>query len=250
MGWDQIYEKTLISYIGLNVIYSFPETWDLASGRDQTHDYRNSRVYQALLANILACYATSVVKQPHSQIFGLEPPRGARLTEDWWRRFGSFTDDNGYLDEGRLGLYGRISYDEFLILERLNHQEPQYDPDTNDIVEVRSILRAQGLPTELVLDIMEIAEYSTKRGVKVPHDPFHPDNRDRLRKYINYCWQLLVRCEMLTKELKVVEGIDWESLVTDCIINDLWGSTKDTYRGQLSKVVENEETHGRRRVFK
>ena len=231
------------------MIYAFPETWDFSSGRDETHDYRNSRVYQALLASILTCDATPVVKYPHSQIFGAEPPHRAWLTEDWWRRFGSFTDEEGDLDETS-ALYGRISYDEFLILEGLNQQMPQYDPDQHDIAEVQSILRAQGLPTELVLDIMECAEYSTKRGVKVPHDPFHPDNRDRLRSYINHCWQLLVRCEMLTKELDVTEAIDWESLVTNCIVHDLW-STKNTSRGNLTKVIKDDEaTHGRRRVFK
>ena len=85
-------------------------------------------------------------------------------------------------------------------------------PARDDVPQVQQILSSRGLPAELVLDIMELAGYHAGEGrLKVPHDPFHRENRDELAKYLKYCWELLVRCEMLANVIGKV--IPWEKLI-------------------------------------
>lgn len=35
------------------------------------------------------------------------------------------------------------------------------------------------------------------RGTYGPREPFHPCNRDELVRYLTYCWQVLVRCNVM-----------------------------------------------------
>jgi hypothetical protein len=51
----------------------------------------------------------------------------------------------------------------------------------------------------------------------------HKDNVDELRIYLDYCWQLLVRCDMLMKSCG--KSWDWYGEITECIM-DLWGDPK------------------------
>jgi hypothetical protein len=85
---------------------------------------------------------------------------------------------------------------------------------------VDSYLHQKGLPTELILEVLSLTDYSWKRRTPIADDPLHPDNSHELRKYLNYCWKLLMRCDLLAKETG--NCIDWETEVTDCIW-DLWG---------------------------
>jgi hypothetical protein len=48
---------------------------------------------------------------------------------------------------------------------------------------------------------MDIADYVPKRTLPIPHDPFHPENKDELDKYLGHCWQILVSCELLSRKL-------------------------------------------------
>lgn len=59
------------------------------------------------------------------------------------------------------------------------------------------MLISKELPVELAVKIMEHAHYEANRRLTpVPHNPFHPSNREELVKYLNYCWELFVCCEM------------------------------------------------------
>ncbi|KAJ5259574.1 hypothetical protein N7478_012555 [Penicillium angulare] len=231
LGWNQIYLKALRTYIGLNAIYSFPETWDVASGRSEERDYRNTKLYQILVRNSIIHRVSPVVVYPHRQMLATEPPHDYKSPR--------FLDDES--------LYGRIPYHDFLLHHHLNREEFQYDPDNDDIFEVHSILRSMGLPAELSIEILDFADYSPKGRVKIPHDPFHPENRERLAKYLRYCWQLLVRCDMLIRELGM--NIDWAQEVTRCMGEDLW-TPKDAPRGQLIRYTYIDDYNDYRYVFK
>lgn len=57
-----------------------------------------------------------------------------------------------------------------------------------DISEVRWILSYAGkLPMELVLDIMEFADYRPRRSLEVLLGPLHPTTRGALVKYLDQC---------------------------------------------------------------
>lgn len=89
----------------------------------------------------------------------------------------------------------------------------EYLPASDDVDEVRGMLGRKGLPAELALDVTELAGYEVPR--RVPHDPLHPLNRNDLARYLKYCWQILIRCDMLAKALDI--KLHWKSLVADCI---------------------------------
>lgn len=61
---------------------------------------------------------------------------------------------------------------------------------------------------ELALNVMELAGYEPKRRLNNPHDPLYPCNRKELAQYLKYCWQILVRCDMMAKALDI--EIPWK----------------------------------------
>uniref|UniRef100_L2G0G6 Uncharacterized protein n=1 Tax=Colletotrichum fructicola (strain Nara gc5) TaxID=1213859 RepID=L2G0G6_COLFN len=85
----------------------------------------------------------------------------------------------------------------------------EYVPHDSDILPVEEILRTKRLPTELVAEIMDLADYKPRRILKVAHDPFHRDNREELDKYLAECWAVMVRGDVFAKAF-------------DCEMN--WGS--------------------------
>ena len=91
---------------------------------------------------------------------------------------------------------------------------------------VQDYLYRKGLPAELVLNVMELAEYKTVGRMSEPHDPFHPSNRKELAQYLTYCWRLLVHCDMMAKALNM--KLPWEEILGDCI-TDFWA---DDTRGR------------------
>lgn len=101
------------------------------------------------------------------------------------------------------------------------------------------MLCLKGLPVELALDAMEIADYKRpKSKLNTPHDPLHPSNREELGKYLKYCWQTVVRCSTIATELEmdpVSRGNTWrgmnrKNIVSEAIIS-LFGHHKvpDSY---------------------
>jgi hypothetical protein len=109
--------------------------------------------------------------------------------------------------------YGQVPFEVFLN----STKTIPYLPSASDIHRVFNILGSKVLPPELVLPILKMAGYDkAERRLPVAHDPFHPDNREKLKKYLTFCWLTLVRCNMSTQELKV--KIDWKREVLDSLL--------------------------------
>ena len=89
------------------------------------------------------------------------------------------------------------------------HRE-QYNPSEDDVWSIVDTSLHRGLPIELALMILEFADYTPRRR-RVPDDLLHQDNRGELQKYLTYCWELLVRANMLVRFHG--HSIDWDSLV-------------------------------------
>jgi hypothetical protein len=193
----------LLPYIGLNVIHCFPETWDLASGKTDEKDYRRMRIYQYMLKHCTLSGTTSeVATHPHRQFFGIEDGQfhvKPKLRDPRLNFIGRYP-------------YGLVPFEEFLNCETQTENKPRL----SDILQVQEILRNQGLPIELVINIMAEAEYAPRGRLRVPHDPFHPENRDELDKYLKYCWQLLVRCDMMGCALG--REIPWQELICSAMV--------------------------------
>ncbi|KAF9769712.1 hypothetical protein IL306_012803 [Fusarium sp. DS 682] len=107
--------------------------------------------------------------------------------------------------------YGLISYEDFL-----NFEKPMgYQPNPSDISHVRWILCQQGLPVEISDGILEYANYAPKGSLPVPGKPLHPQCKQELDRYLKHCWQLIVRCYMLGRELDGRDNMDIDINVLD-----------------------------------
>lgn len=106
--------------------------------------------------------------------------------------------------------YGQIPIEDLLESEIL---VTGLMPSADEVELVKMMLRFKGLPEELVLDVIELADYTVKRTLEQPHDPLHPDNQAHLQHYLDYCWLLLVNCNMMANSLNV--SIDWEALLQE-----------------------------------
>ncbi|KAH7208783.1 hypothetical protein DER44DRAFT_808881 [Fusarium oxysporum] len=105
--------------------------------------------------------------------------------------------------------YGLMSYEDFL-----NFEKPMgFQPLPSDIKHVRWILCQQGLPVELSDCILEHADYTPRGRLPVPGKPLHPQCTDELGRYLEHCWQLIVRCYMLGHELR--DKMDIEAFVRE-----------------------------------
>lgn len=183
-----ICKMAMLPYMCLNVIYCFPETWDPASGRTDERDYRQMRMYQYMLKTCTMSGVTAdVATHPHRQFFGIADYQFHRTLE----------------------FCGKLSFKDFLNSDNMTETKAV----RSDIPRVQQILHSKGLPMELVLDIMEMAEYAPVGRLQVPHDPFHRDNRGELAKYLKYCWELLVRCDMMAGALGM--EIPWKDLMIE-----------------------------------
>lgn len=99
------------------------------------------------------------------------------------------------------------------IEEVLNAEEHDtgYLPDVTAVAFVRSMLYKNGLPVELIDDVLEEADYTVKRRLVYAHDPFHLANVGELQNYLKYCWRVMINCNMMADQLRV--KIDWEGLI-------------------------------------
>ncbi|KAJ3546670.1 hypothetical protein NM208_g1776 [Fusarium decemcellulare] len=208
IGWEHIPKMAFKAYLCLNLLYCYPELWDEKSGRHAGNDYRSTKAYQQTLRECtfsgrvsrLACY-------PHMQFFGIPESHFSRYPRA--RKGGKYAYT---FPSSAHYPYGKMPIADFLKFE---HLMPRMD-SPSDVNSVHWMLRSQGLPTEIVLYVMELAEYFPSRRLEVEHDPLHPDNQEDLMKYLSYCWQLLLRCDMMAKELG--DQIPWDVLVSDCLV--------------------------------
>jgi hypothetical protein len=188
-------------YICLNVLYCFPETWDVAAGKTEENDYRNSKSYQKMLKRCIVAYSeTYAVKDPHRLFFGL---------------------DNHHLFRDRD--LGTQPICQFLDLK----QSAIENPSVAEVFGVRTILIARGFPVEIAVKILQFVGYQAKRRIAIPNDPFHPSNKEELIKYLDYCWKLLICCEVMANALG--KPIDWREVGSQCIAEVL-GTERCGYR--------------------
>lgn len=107
-------------------------------------------------------------------------------------------------------------------------------PSKGDVLQVQKMFRTPKFPRDITLRILEVAEYTAKGRLHTHSDPLHIDNAEELRKYLAYCWKLLVRVDMLIKENGAL--VDWEYEVAEAIYK-LFGVRYP----QMSKLVKKEE---------
>ena len=206
-GWASVVRSALFPYVALNVLYLHPDTWP--SSRPQQPqvpdepvvDYRRTAMYQRAVRASTGSCTFDVQTLPHRRFFGI--PHGALSPGDMeW--------DSDQLLVGRFPLKAQFEKN-----ARGKHVPNAYDADN-----VASMLVNQGLPMELALNVLERADYKAQSRLKVPDDPMHPENAEELRKYLLYCWQLLVRCAVLAETCRQDlqnPVIDWEREVRHCI---------------------------------
>ncbi|KAJ5759131.1 hypothetical protein N7520_006287 [Penicillium odoratum] len=193
---------TFMVYICLNILLQKPELYDEESRKiymrtprrdvpvikHESHlDYRLTRAYQLTL---LYCTQPTTQTLPHQVFFGLSHQLDLH----------KFNERCGHMPFARF---------------KSAADNGVYSPHQDDIAKVMRILMGKGLPAELCLDVIEFADYTPSRRMTTADDPLHMDNSCELRKYLKYCWQLLVRVDMLMR-LKN-EEIDWEHAVKECV---------------------------------
>lgn len=184
------------------------------------------RIYQYMLKHCTWSYTTSeVATHPHRQFFGIADGQFHQHGRDFRLPRHNLTYP-----------YGLVPYATFLACDDKTSTRA---PGTDDVAAVRRLLhRGLGLPVELVLEIMALAGYEPRGRLRVAHDPFHPANRDELDKYLKYCWQVLVRCEMMGAALGM--QIDWRQLTSRALVELLscGPGPRRWYRVSDDEVVE------------
>jgi hypothetical protein len=180
---------------------------------------------------------SDVSRHPHRQFFGLDGHFGYALhvSRGWDRPVLAQLRENyaKYLSEwgpeitpeeiSELSLgddnfpYGQLPFKEFFACGDGEAAGRQHQPrNAVDVARVEAYLRAKRLPQELVLQITACTEYDRLRPrLPVPHDPLHRRNRRQLRQHLDTCWRILVRCNMLARELGT--KIDWAVGVVEAL---------------------------------
>lgn len=197
------------AYIILNLLHCFPETWNDAGA--PTDKYTFIKAYQLLIRRCnKSGWTSEIATYPHRQFFGIERGRFKTNPEPYDKAKWS------YLLTGLTYYpYGLMSYEDFLSFEK----PASYQHHAIDISQVRWMLCQKGLPAELSNSILGMASYTAQRRLLVPDHPLHPENRDELKKYLKYCWQLIVRCTMLGQTL----GMDMELLLANMVKTSVGG---------------------------
>jgi len=217
-GLSRLKESALQAYICLNVMFLKPELYDMASRKafieketkehrstfePEQYDYRLTEAYQHML---LYCTGVpygarhyEVHTYPHREFFGI--PRGM---------FQFMYDDSqfGRWQKRHLGTQ-RIHK---LVDERF---KGVYVPEKSDIPVVIALMRKKGLPVKLALIIIKMAEYMPVGRTIIRDDPLHTRNGEELKKYLSFCWKILVRIEMLIKANG--QWLDWEAEVANTL---------------------------------
>lgn len=201
----RIYEMTLgramLPFLALSILRVLPETWDADAKREPWHDYRDTVLYQTMIAT--ACAGTvrrhgEMSCFPHNSFFDV-PDFGWPLMP--WVQKGESRIPNKLLQRGlQFGKEtmvgrGKLPFDKFVasrkgVRRRLKRGERDVDEE-----EARTALGRRGLPNEVVDAIIDMAdEEGQPWRLVVKDDPLHPANRKVLDSYLEYCWKLLARC--------------------------------------------------------
>jgi hypothetical protein len=208
-GLKPLFYLPLMSYLCLNMLLQKPELYDDAAktrhiqspvpgttvvSDESVLDYRLTRAYQ-----MTVLYCTNATRQslPHQAFFGLSHSTRGR--------------PHAFLDTFSKQC-GTMSFAKFKTALGV---DPEYPAHPKDIDEVIQVLKGKGLPMELCLSVIDFVGLTPSRRSLVVDDPLHRDNASELRKYLTYCWQLLIRANMVMRS-KGLE-IDWSLAVNWCI---------------------------------
>ncbi|TLD14456.1 hypothetical protein PspLS_11204 [Pyricularia sp. CBS 133598] len=238
-------------YILLNFIRrGFPErcarnTEDKAKSEEEERsnpspDYLNTRTYQRLVNDVTKSDLWTEIPQfRHMEFFGIRNDHSRS-----WPRKGTW----GKQSHDHIYPLGRLSYKEFLAVD--TNMDPPYMPSAAEVETVMWLLRAKGLPTELVDMILGLAEYDEMRVLSIPHDPLHELNRDQLDEYLAWSWQTLLRFDMLARAQG--DEIPWDMLISKCLLNSFpisipWGFSRpgETTKETTKCYTQNATTENR-----
>ncbi|KAJ5691832.1 hypothetical protein N7462_001255 [Penicillium macrosclerotiorum] len=204
-GLKAFFYLPLISYLCLNMLLQKPEIYDhtvktrhlqsplpgmTVVSDTSVLDYRLTRAYQ-----MTVLYCTNATRQstPHQAFFG--------ISHNGQKQHYNFLDDF-------VPKCGTMSFFDFKAALEVSQEYPAHP---NDVGEIIQILQAKGLPAELCLGIINCGGFTPSRRSLVVDDPLHTDNAPELRKYLTYCWQLLIRANVVM-ESKGLQ-IDWYQAV-------------------------------------
>ncbi|KAF9875066.1 hypothetical protein CkaCkLH20_07332 [Colletotrichum karsti] len=196
-----LYEKTAMSFICLQLLRHHPQIQQ----RDNPEvDYRLTRMYQHTVRHVTKDEGISDLPNiAHRDFYGIGDQQffttdpQPRDKERWVHLNTERFQFEPHYPEGL------ITFDELLNFE----VEAAYRPHGSDVAFVQNLLYARRLPTELVDEVLDLAEYQPGRRLKVAHDPLHPGNSEELDKYLEECWAVMVRCEVFAAEFD--EEISW-----------------------------------------
>lgn len=202
--------SALEAYIALKVALCFPQIYDPAVGRTEETEYRHTAFYQCMLRGVTESYCPSeATPYPHQQFFGIPSDYFDDKSE-----LPTTIDPTHWLHRTdilkRTAPYGILPIGEFLNLEGSLYD--QYQPLECDVESVKIGLFSKGLPCEIVVMIMDFADYKPTRVLKIPHDPLHPANRAELDRYLDQCWQIIIGCSIMNNECGEYP-IDWPDIV-------------------------------------
>jgi hypothetical protein len=219
-GLSKLLDDVLQAYICLNVMALKPELYDAASldafflretaaGRKtyakKDYDYRLTAAYQKVLLHCTGIpygYRCEAHTFPHREFFGVQRGQYCYAYDD--------NTHNGRWQKNNLGTQR---------VEKLADSTFQgvHVPSKSDVAAVLNMLGMKGLPAELALQILDVAEYVPVGRLPVSGNPLHVGNAEELKKYLNYCWRLLVRVEMLYRAGVNGGALDWEAEVSHAL---------------------------------
>jgi hypothetical protein len=223
IGWNIVCILALKSYLVLNLILLFPDTW---TGAEGGKSYLDTKVYQNMVRTVTKPRSDSDLPTfPHRQFYGIADDH----FQEAWTYHPNGDPAKSKLMCSRFYPSGRISYHDML---GLGKPGPRMSTD-REIDDIHGILQQKGLPVELSDMILCMAGIDNVRLRRLPieHDPLHPQNREELGKYLKFCWALLVRCEVVARVIGL--NIDWEDMVTEALVQLFDCSSHRSYRFEV-----------------
>lgn len=221
-GFDKhIVRNALHPYLILNTIYLLRQVWDPSCKRHAWwHDYRDTALYQNLLMNITGTKGHArrsdsdkpqISRYPHQDFFEMPPGwESASFTHmnlpGHWQRSRSL-----WANHPRLGTMPFKSLAGNLEARRRHLGVPvsEFSPPA-----AAEFLRDKGLPTEVVNDIISMAEEG-RYFFPIPDNPLNPLNKRFIHLYLDNCWNTIVLCGLVfgedTFNQLVLEGVNIEN---------------------------------------
>ncbi|CAH0027036.1 unnamed protein product [Clonostachys rhizophaga] len=202
--WAFIANHALWSFITLNLMSWLKRASTSGVGHPNNQNvYRDTEAYQEMVFERTRFRCWPLAQYQHMFFFGIAGQQfhewGGLHDETKWKRALDLWGID-YLRYRPLLGYG--TYEDFLDCQGKKLPENTHHTAT-EISQLRSdlVTRTQ-LPNELIDRVLEEGEYDTPtRLLQIPHDPLHPANRKELHKYLEECWALLVRSEILVRAL-------------------------------------------------